>query len=241
HMRILSSILVLTIFCVPGAKAAAGCFSEHLEEAIASNEARRAVYAGLTEGATEALSDELIASERLSKIAGHLFDLRARRYERAGVPILCEGFISMSKTPPVQTAKLEGADPIEMFVRADADRLKREFRNALDRGGFAAVLTLAKTEIGRLKSPTYNCMLRHGLESIARFAWLAPKHERMALERGLRSSAGISRHLILSHILGMDKFVELDTRAAPFQARGVAIICRDVPPIPFGPDAPAHR
>lgn len=232
-MRLFSLLLCLFLSGLTTEALASGCFTRHLEEAIVSNKARRDVYARLTAGESVELSNALIRSERLTVAAARYFDWRARHFENAGVPVLCEGFIEMSATPPVQSAPLENPDPIERFVSADSGRITRELRAALAEGGIAGVYEAAKAEIVRLKSPTYNCMLRHGLESIARFAWLAPKHERLALEKGLSSPAGLSRRLIQAHILGIGTLVELDDKASVFQARGIAIICRDVPPIPY--------
>ncbi len=79
-------------------------------------------------------------------------------------------------------------------------------------------------------------MVRHVLESTARIAYLAPRHERIAKEKGLtKSPAGLSWKLVKLHLQALKLAGGLDTQAAPLQAAGVPILCRDVPPIETSP------
>jgi hypothetical protein len=92
--------------------------------------------------------------------------------------------------------------------------------------------------------PRFFCMGRHLVESLVRIAALAPRYEETRIQRKVKSSPlPISRGLIESHLTLLATTGEavgqpgLDTWAAPLQAKGIPIICNDVPPIP-DPDQP---
>ena len=80
--------------------------------------------------------------------------------------------------------------------------------------------------------PNFHCMVRHLLESMLRISNLAPIHEREATELGLPPTRDLSWTLVRMHTLVLTEAVEVDGLAAPLQAEGLPIICRDVPPIP---------
>jgi hypothetical protein len=71
------------------------------------------------------------------------------------------------------------------------------------------------------------------LESIARIGLLAPLHERMASRAKLASPLALEEDLLRAHFGGLGASAYIDTIAAPLQARGVPIVCNDVPVIPM--------
>nr|MBA2571563.1 hypothetical protein [Gemmatimonadota bacterium] len=72
-----------------------GAFETHLREAIALNRERLPLYAQLTDGASLPISRRLIRAELLALPLARYFDRRAQPYERAGIPLLSEAFVSM--------------------------------------------------------------------------------------------------------------------------------------------------
>ena len=137
----------------------------------------------------------------------------------------------MALTPALPEAPLArpGA-PFEDSV--DAAALRDRLIAAYGAGGFAGMAAAADVELARLApAPEYHCMTRHLIESLWRVAVLAPLHERLAAERAVRSTRDLSELLLRLHLSALPEGAKLDRAAAPLQARGIPIICRDVPPI----------
>jgi hypothetical protein len=212
-----------------------GCFHHHLEEAIDLNERRLPVYSGWTDGASEAISRRLIASERRGLLAARYVDRRARRYQAAGIPIVCAEFVSMSLAPALDSAP-HGIPPAPFLTGPTAKGLEARIRGAYGRGGFSEMVDVAVDELDALAGmPAYHCMVRHLLESVARTAALAPFHAEASTAAGLPSTVPLSELMIRLHLAVLHDATELDRLAAPLQSSGVPIICQDVPPIPHPP------
>ncbi len=208
-----------------------GPFERHLREAIVLNRERAPLYAQLSGGASRAISRTLIRYEILLLPVARWYDRRADRYHAAGVPLLEDAFVSMELTPAFRgrdAGSIEGPR-----LRPSGREMARAVRRALATGGFAAAAALCVSALEEVENePRFHGMIRHTLESTLRLAELAPRHARMAAERGLGSPEGVSRALIRLHTLGFGAATRLDRRAAPLQQRGIPIIVGDVPPVP---------
>lgn len=203
----------------------------HLREAIELNRARMPLYDSLTAGRSRAVSRRLIWAERLALPAAWVIDRRARTWQAHGVPIVCAEFVPMSATPAFR-ARTDGPLP-PPFAPVDARRIRRAVAGGLREGGFPGASAALAAELARLnEAPAYHCMVRHLLESALRVSNLAPLHEAEARARGLPSTRRLSRTLLDLHLMILGEAARLDRRAAPLQAEGVPIVCRDVPPIP---------
>lgn len=216
-------------------KAHAGCFRDHLSEAIAINLEREPIYQQLSNYRSTEISNRLISGERLAKFASYLFynfDAEAEKFQAQGIQIVCDEFIPMSNTPTFRAVS-EGAS-LDKFEPLDYIQIQRDLRRAL-RVGFGAVHETAKRWIGQIEhaEPRFNCMTRHVLESVARIALLAPGHMAKAKALGLSTTEDLSRRMISSHFMLFQSSAAIDALAAPLQAEGIAIICQDVPPIPY--------
>jgi hypothetical protein len=205
-----------------------GPFELHLREAIELNLERAPLYAALSAGASRPISRTLIRYERLLIPVARWFDRRAEPYHRAGVPLLHEAFVSMEEAPSFQ----EPGDPLPPppRLRPIAREVVRRARTGLDEQGFTGAATALQHELETLAvEPVYHGMLRHMLESALRVASLAPRHERLARERGLSSPRRISERLLRLHLLGLGAAIRIDRRAEPLQRQGIGIVVRDVP------------
>ncbi|MBA4158227.1 MAG: hypothetical protein H0X65_12220 [Gemmatimonadetes bacterium] len=208
-----------------------GAFERHLLEAVELNRHRAPLYAQLTNGQSRAISRSLIRYERLLIPVARWFDRRAEPYHRAGVPLLEEAFVSMERTP--EWLPYREPSSYRPRLRPRGGRIAREVRRAFRQRGFPGAAAALERHLGLLATePSYHCMLRHLLESTLRITVLAPEHDRLARELGLRSPLGISSRLLRLHLCGCGSSVRLDARAAPLQARGIALIGQDVPPVP---------
>lgn len=209
--------------------AGGACLGRHLEEAIELNLERMPVYAAWSDRRSEPVSDRLIRQERGALAPAAWVDRRARRYQEAGVPIVCAEFVSMALTPPLPASPLP--PPAHAFEAAEpAEALRARLAAAYGADGFAGVAAAADAALERLApQPPFHCMRRHLLESIWRIALLGPHHERTARERGLESPRALSETLLRMHLAMLPEAAELDIAAAPLQARGIPILCGDVP------------
>jgi hypothetical protein len=199
-------------------------------DAIALNEARAPLYSSLTNGASLAISRRLILTERALLPVARWFDRRARRWERAGIPILEEIFVPMASAPAFTGRGKElrgvGNAPLDRSVR---QRVLRRFRDA----GFEGAALALREAIDVLNAePGVDCLTRHLLESARRVALLAPGHIRAARDRGLASPRWMLSLLLRLHLWGLGRARELDAAARPLQARGIPILAQDLPPIP---------
>jgi hypothetical protein len=221
-----------TVGIVRGERPAGRCMETHLREAAALNRARMGAYSRLAEGRSRGLSRRLIWAERLAIPIAWYVDRRAEPFLRAGIPIVCDDFVPMSGTPPLT---LSAADPLsaEPFLAADARRIARAVRTAMQEGGFPATSKTIRAELERLESaPIRHCMLRHLLESALRISHQAPLYAARARELGVADPGSLSRLMLDLHLAVLGEAARMDRRAAPLQAEGIPILYHDVPPIP---------
>lgn len=208
------------------------CMEGHLREAIELNRERMPRYDSLTAGRSRAVSRRLIWSERLALPVAWVIDRRARTWLAEGVRIVCDDFVPMEGTPEF-LGRTDDPPPLSSFVPSDPRRIRRAVVRALRAGGFPGASEALEGELARLEdAPAYHCMTRHLLESMLRVSNLAPQHARAAAERELPSPERLSRTLLDLHLTTLGEAARLDRMAAPLQAAGVPIVCRDVPPIP---------
>jgi len=207
-------------------------FTTHLRDAIRLNRERASRYSALTGGESRKISRRMVFFERLTIPVAMLFDWGARRYQRAGVPLLSEDMVSMGKTPPFSD-RLASPPPLERFVPADARGIAKRIRRAYRQQRWPGVSRVAEEELGKLRGEgAHHSLLRHMLESVARISHLAPKHASLARQKGMKPTDRFSWRLIQLHLLALPSFSKLDRMAAPLQSRGVPILHQDVPPIP---------
>jgi hypothetical protein len=216
---------------VQALESAVGPFERHLREAIALNRDRAPKYAILSNGTSSPISRTLIAAERLIMPIARWFDQRAELYEQAGVPLLASLFVPMSEAPPFLPIRPAGLrDSGQPHPRPAA--IRRRVTAAYRVGSFPAAADALASELAGLASAQgVDCLVRHLLESAYRLAQLAPVHVAAAQERGLRSPALLLTHLLRLHLWALGPAGMLDRRALPLQARGIAILAQDLPPI----------
>ena len=212
-----------------------GCFETHLRDAIELNQTRVEPYAEWSNDESRAVSRLLISSEKSLLPLARLYDRKAQRFQKHGVSILCDELIPMSEAPRLEgTRPPSGPLPDAWLKSNPARRWTRSIRQALRSEGFAGAFTQSQLALDEAKlHPSYLCMARHILESIARAATLAPIHARQAQAKGLPSTEPLSKDFIRLQLWGLEFSTTLDRKASPLQAQGVPIVCNDVPPIPY--------
>src|SRR3954469_4063300 len=76
-----------------------GALETHLREAMHINTLRMPLYGKLSGGRTISHSKRFIRYEKLAILFAKPIDWYAKRYQKAGVPIVNEDYITMEKTP----------------------------------------------------------------------------------------------------------------------------------------------
>ena len=204
------------------------CFAHHIKESITINQARKPVYAELTNGRSNKIFNFLISSEKFSLIPATFYDLKARAYQKKGVPVYCYEFMSMNAAPEFDPDRR--IIPEETFTAFDWKHYKKLIDEASKRQSVKDVKKFSLEAIRALDSqPNYYCMLRHIFESIYRFAYFAPMHEDAALRAGLKSPMNLSFDVIKLQSLAIAGSYQIDKWAAPIQKEGIPLLCAELP------------
>ncbi len=211
-----------------------GCFERHLKDAIQINSARAPIYSSASGGASLSISKKLVFFERHSISVARLLQAHAKKFQEKGIPVLCDDFVSMEQAPEIPVGGKTSTLPQDRFVNRPVVSLTSELLAASLRRDNEALVEVATREIDELKAqPSYHCLRRHFLESIARAARLVSVYTQMAREAEMSSPEGISRMFINAQILSLGYASNLDRQAAPVQEQGVPVLCADVPTIQF--------
>ncbi len=184
-------------------------------------------------GRSRKLSQMLIATELASLPVAWYLEWYAQEFRDAGIPLLELDFVDMKLAPKFSSEKLPpipASVPYRAVPRAawkkEIDRLVK----AEDFAGLHGQLEGWVKELGQ--EPRFHVMVRHVLESAARIAWLAPQYEKLAKEKGLKSSPlWISKRMLYLHAQSLWISDQLDSLAMPMQRDGIPILLNDVPPI----------
>lgn len=211
------------------------CLSHHIREALAVNRERLPRYSKLTGGRSEIVSKKLIDSEKLVLALSPVIDLPARFWQTRDIPVIC-----MDLVPMAGAASFEEkiSLPLTVFQRLSKDSLQalvtrvRQAINLTNREGLLQV----HGEILRLKNQKdFHCMKRHILESLARSLYVLPSYEKQSAMLNLPSPKTLISLYLSSQVASLNLADEIDNLASEVQKEGVAILCNDLPPIPYGP------
>ncbi|RYZ50425.1 MAG: hypothetical protein EOP07_22980, partial [Proteobacteria bacterium] len=108
------------------------CVTDHFSEALELNQERKPLYAMLSNGESEAISDALMTFEhQLTRNVAPTLPL-ARYYWRAGVPVLCREFVPIAESPafadtfraPLPEGKVKFANPMKLMMKLEASLMK---------------------------------------------------------------------------------------------------------------------
>lgn len=212
-------------------------FATHLRDALASNRARREVYAARSGGASRALSDHVIRLERLTLPFAALFDLRARRFNRQGIPIVSRDLVSMSGVRPADTPPEHRGVATRPQVRQLEGWLaayRKDVSRSLGRRDFERIAELTHDLLGRIEgleveADAHFAMTKHVAESVGYAALHAVDYH---AQSGGKTDDLAARFIRLQ-AFGLMGTVPIDQRAQALQQQGLGIIVNDLPAIPF--------
>lgn len=214
-----------------------GAFHQHLTEAIALNRARRPIYAAMTGGGSRRCSAWLIALEGLLLPAARLVDGRAARFNRVGLPVVQDDFVSMEKVrpsgmPPRYTGRMTSRERRQVARQLRAWRAQLcqcLWNDDLQAACRRTAAVLAALERFERRRQVHLAMSRHLLES----AGYAALHGLGYARRSGGRTRGLTWTLVIGHALLAPLAVRLDHEAQRSHQRGVGLLVNDVPAIPF--------
>ena len=201
------------------------CFQNHILESISINKARQEVYSKLTAGKSNSIYRELIGYEKLSLTVATFFDLKALRYQKAGMNIFCKEFKAL-----IQAPKVMGLKPLKPFSAPDRKSIEQKILAALKTKNTEEVKKASLEIIEEMKTqPSYYCLSRHFIESIYRFAHFAPMWSKQAEAKGLKDPSKMIFNVMKLHTLGLKGTFAIDRKSQPIQAKGIPMVCAEIP------------
>lgn len=237
-MNRLFSLLLSTLLgsaaLASASPAGENCLLLHAKEAYEQNLVRKEQYSAWTDGRSNRIFRSLLVMESLISILARPIDKAAAEFQRHGVNIGCDEFVSIATTPPFKPERTLNRPAKTSFVEIDHRHELRDYRRLLQHNDFEGILAESEVALGVLSRETkLNCLARHFYESIARTAGLAVYQNDRALKKGLPSTFGISKRIITSHVAGIRWAHHIDRLALPLQLEGYPILCQDLPAIPL--------
>jgi hypothetical protein len=218
-------------------KAAQGGLYEHLREAILSHEQRKPYYSAMTQGKSDPILRKIGLLQRLNLPVSWYIDLRARKFQKAGIPIITGDLVSMSgilprETPPRHRKIMStaAAEEVRVLLR---DFQKKAFhlipKKAFHELAGAAYNLVQQVRQIETRDDVHLAMTLHLLESVG----IAALHSVAYLKQSQGATAGISQLYLSIQIFPLQECVKTDQKAQALHAIGVGVIVNDVPPIPF--------
>lgn len=230
-------LVIGTMILLAAGQALAGrnCLSQHLAEAIELNKERREIYSQMTDGKSKKVSNQLIRYEQF--IYGVLpmtgIENAAEKLQTEGIPFLCDDFHATAN-PNSPTLQTKNPD-LKTFQSLDHKKAKKLLDAQIESKNLNGVYDQAVLLIDSIKGEMrFNCMVRHVLESIARVAKQGLIYDQMASEKNLSiKPSELTLKVLKYETKALWGSVQLDQKAAPFQAAGVPILCHDLPVVHF--------
>lgn len=213
-------------------------FHKHLKEAIKINQARRQYYAQQTKGYSKSLSNRLIFFEKILLPVATQIEKKAEKFNKQGIPIIQEDFISMKQIKPVETppiytniAPKETAKTIQRHL----NNYKKKCKNALKQNNLQNIIEASQTIFHQIEQieETHQChfaMTKHLIESLGYQAIQGKKYNQQSKGTTLK----LSKQMIHLHLMGISfLLLSFDKKAQKCHQLGIGIILNDVPTIPL--------
>ncbi len=231
---ILISISVSS-FCLAAKQ---NCLSQHILDAIKLNKERKEIYKSITQGKSSFVSNLLIKAEQLALPIAYSFDIKARKYQNKGLPLLCLDAIDMDQTPVFSYERSYPYSTYEDVYKLDIKNFIKVISNSISTESYFTTTFKIDQKIKKLEEQMhYNCLTRHFLESIRRSTYLATFYILEARNKGLPSPKGLINLYLKAQLNTLYITNKIDFHASKIQETGVPIICQDVPHIPLpGPE-----
>lgn len=209
------------------------CTVTHVREAIELNRERRELYRQDGNDDAARVMNKLIILEKLMLPFSASLDRATMRLQNAGVPMWCEDLVPMNTVPNYQTSVHAPSNHYRTFDKNIRKELVKELRNFKYEQRYELYKSIEGIIKTQLNDHNYNCLTRHFLEAAARSLQLSDKHyERAPIELKVDVLRALEK-LLKQLALALGSASKIDDRAASIQARGVPVLCQEMPPIPW--------
>lgn len=215
-------ILFLLLLSFP---AYGGHFAGHVKQSLRINHAMKPLYHELTAGRSDELFNGLIFVERAMLPLVWPYDLRARWFQKRGLPLLREEFLPLKESRDVPRVEVsEDFRPVawETYREELGSLIKARKLEELKRHGLQLLAELSSQS-------SYHCLTRHLIESLYRIAHFLPQRVEEARQLGISSPEKLIWDLLDFHLVAFPHFTRLDLRAAPLQKEGFPVFCHELP------------
>ena len=169
--------------------------------------------------------------EKLILMKSKKFDRRARAFQQIGIPLMCEDFVDMAETPDYINKTTEILESYLKTAKPNSKQLKETLRSKL-KLGYLPLKKHLEIELRFLEAnKSYDCLLRHLVESLLRTADLAPRYLSKTNGKDKKKLDKLITKYLRLQIFGIGQAIFIDKKARPLQAEGVPILCNDVPAV----------
>ena len=205
------------------------CLTRHLHDAIQVNSKRAPIYETMSQGESNSISEALISYEQDKLWVSWLADLWPSLRHGSMEP-LCLSLVDMSKTPEMSMVPTAGFE-IWTYDAPNVLQIQKDLLPLLEQNNFFEIILESTQILEKLSTNKQsNCLVRHFLESIRRASGVV-------LSLGVNhfqvfDKTRILKLFIRHEIADLTKANQIDLMAVPLQARGIPIICQDVPDTP---------
>jgi hypothetical protein len=214
------------------------CFSGHLSDAISVNKNRASYYSDNSNNLSTVVSDSLIKNEKTLLPVAWLIDLRAQKFIKDDINIICGDFVDMvniatKEILPKYTHVVsnEVFSSLEEMFAQQKSKMEAALKDEdyLNIASHASELLHFIEEL-EIKEESSFCMSKHVVESLGYGAFHALDNDKLSQGK----AQGLLSKFIEVEIQGLsNETLMIDRNAQYVHELGLGIVCNDVPDIPF--------
>lgn len=214
-----------------------GGLYEHLDEAIRSHESRMPYYSKQSGGASDPLFRKIATLQRLNLPVAWYIDLQARRFQKAGIPIITGDLFSMSTIfpkdrPPRYTGIM--SDETLKAVRIKVREYQKKAFRYVSKSEFYKVAEATHELVVSLRQlekqhNAHLAMMVHMLDSVGYTALHAAGYQ----QKTSGATDNLARQFLTIQIFPLQECLPTDHKAQALHAKGIGVIVNDVPDIHF--------
>ncbi len=228
-----STLMIFLLLFTGHAVAAQKCMVTHVREAMELNRVRRELYRQDGNHDAARIMNQLILLEKFMLPGSRKLDRSVEQLQQHGVAMWCDDLTPMDRVSPYQNF----STPPELAYKAWPKKERKALTKRLRRFRFEQrqqTYDAIKTTIETILADShYHCLSRHFLEAMAHSIKQSQEHLDRAPEDLKEKVVRAVERLVRQTARAMVFANMIDDNAAEIQARGVPVLCQEMPPIPW--------